>query len=109
MIEDNLIQQSLFGDETRTVTTQSDISDYENLTNEVLANNGKSRPRLRKNSDDDYCNKSIISDIKTQDLVSDKSNSYKTVDKGNLAPVLEHYVSIKEENENHILLYRFIF
>ena len=48
MIEDNLIQQSLFGDETRTVTTQSDISDCENLTNEVLANNGKSRPRLRK-------------------------------------------------------------
>ena len=106
MAEDNLIQQSLFGDETKSVTKISNISECENLTNEVLANNGKSRPRVRKDSTVSNCNKSMFSNINTQDLVSEASNSFKTVDKEKLAPVLKHYVSIKEENENHLLLYR---
>ena len=106
MSEDNLIQRSLFGDETKTVTAQCNISECENLTNEALANNGKNRPRVRKNSKISNCNKSIFSKISTEDLVSDTSNSFKTVDKKNLAPVLKHYVSLKEENENHLLLYR---
>jgi len=106
MTDDNLIQQSLFGDETKTVTTQNTISECKNLTNEALANNGKSRPRVRKNSKLSNCNKNIFSNINTQDLVSDKSNSFKTVDKEKLAPVLKHYVSLKEENKNHLLLYR---
>ena len=106
MTEDNLIQQSLFDDETKTVTTESNISECKNLTNETLANNGKCRPRMRKNSLTSNCNKSISSNINTQDLISDISNSFKTVDKEKLAPVLKHYVSLKEENENHLLLYR---
>ena len=106
MTDDNLIQKSLFGDETKTVTTHSNISECENLTNEALANNGKNRPRLRKNYKDNNCNKSIFLNTNTQDLVSDTSNSFKTVDKEKLAPVLKHYVSLKEENENHLLLYR---
>ena len=106
MTDDNLIQQSLFGDETKTVTTHSDISECRNLTNEVLASNGKSRPRLRKNFSGNNCYKSTSSNINSQDLVSDQSNSFKTVDKEKLAPVLNHYVSLKEENENHLLLYR---
>jgi len=106
MSEDNLIQQSLFGDESKTVTTHSNISKCENLTNEALANDGRRRPRVRENSKVSNCNKSIISNINTQDLVSDSSNSYKTVDKEKLSPVLNHYVSLKEENENHLLLYR---
>ena len=106
MTDDNLIQKSLFGDETKTVTTHSNISECENLTNEALANNGKNRPRLRKNSKDNNCNKSIFLNTNTQDLVSDTSNSFKTVDKEKLAPVLKHYVSLKEENANHLLLYR---
>ena len=106
MSEDNLIQQSLFGDESKTVTTHSNISKCENLTNEALANDGRRRPRVRENSKVSNCNKSIFSNINTQDLVSDASNSYKTVDKEKLSPVLNHYVSLKEENENHLLLYR---
>ncbi len=106
MTHDNLIQQSLFSDETKIITTRSNISEYENLTNEALANDGESRPRTRKNPIVSNCNKSSFSNINTQDLVSDKSNSFKTVDKEKLAPVLKHYVSIKEENDNHLLLYR---
>ncbi len=106
MSEDNLIQQSLFGDESKTVTTHSNISKCENLTNEALANEGRRRPRVKENSKVSNCNKSIFSNINTQDLVSDSSNSYKTVDKEKLSPVLNHYVSLKEENENHLLLYR---
>ena len=106
MSEDNLIQQSLFGDESKTVTTHSNISKCENLTNEALENDGRRRPRVRENSKVSNCNKSIFSNINTQDLVSDSSNSYKTVDKEKLSPVLNHYVSLKEENENHLLLYR---
>ena len=106
MSEDNLIQQSLFGDESKTVTTHSNISKCENLTNEALANDGRRRPRVRENSKVSNCNKSIFSNINTQDLVSDSSNSYKTVDKEKLSPVLNHYVTLKEENENHLLLYR---
>jgi len=106
MTDDNLIQQSLFGEETKIITTQNNISECENLTNEALAKNGKSRPRVRKNSSLSNCNKSISSSINTQDLVSDTSNSFKTVDKEKLAPVLRHYVSLKEENETHLLLYR---
>jgi len=106
MTEDNLIQQSLFADENKTVTKQSNISEFENLSNEALANNGKCRPRSRKSSALHKCNKSIHMNINTQDLVSDTSNSFKTVDKEKLAPVLKHYVSLKEENENHLLLYR---
>ena len=33
MTEDNLIQQSLFGDETKTATTKNNISEFKNLTN----------------------------------------------------------------------------
>ena len=79
MTDDNLIQKSLFGEETKTVTTQSNISEFENLTNEALAINGKNRPRVRKNSKANNCNKSILLDTNTQDLVSDTSNSFKTV------------------------------
>ena len=106
MSEDNLIQQSLFGDESKTVTTHSNISKCENLTNEALANDGRRRPRVRENFKVSNCNKSIFSNINTKDLVSDSSNSYKTVDKEKLSPVLNHYVSLKEENKNHLLLYR---
>ena len=81
MTEDNLIQKSLFGEETKTVTTKNNISDCKNLTNEALANHGKSRPRVREKSKVSNCNKSVFSHINTQDLVSDKSNSFKTVDK----------------------------
>ena len=106
MTEDNLIQQSLFGDESKTVTTQINIYECENMTNEALANNGKNRPRVKKNSKASNCNKSISSTLNNQDLISDTSNSFKTVNKEKLAPVLKHYVSLKEENENHLLLYR---
>ena len=95
MTDDNLIQQSLFGDETKSATTNSNISECENLTNEALASNGKNRPRVRRNCKITNCNESISSNINTQDLVSNKSNSFKTVDKENLAPVLKHYVLLK--------------
>jgi len=106
MTDDNLIQQSLFSDEIKTVTSTTNISECKNLTNESLANNGKMRPRVRQNSKVNNCNKNNLSKINAQDLISEKSNSFKTVDKEKLAPVLKHYVSLKEENENHLLLYR---
>ena len=92
MTDDKVIQQSLFGEEIETVTIHSNISEYENLTNDVLAKSGKNRPRVRKNFTENNCNKNISSNINHQDLVSDTSNSFKTVDKEKLAPVLKHYV-----------------
>ncbi len=106
MSEDTLIQQSLFGNEIETVTIESNISGEENLTHEALAINAKNRPRVKKNSIGNNCNKSVLSNKNNQDLVSAKSNSFKTVDKEKLAPVLKHYVSLKEDNKNHLLLYR---
>ena len=106
MPTDDLIQGSLFGNEIETETIQSKISEFDNLTNEALANNAKNRPRDRKRSENSNQEKTELACSSNLDLVTDKSNSFKTVDKEKLAPVLKHYVSLKEENNNHLLLYR---
>ena len=106
MPSDDLIQRNLFGNETEIVDIQNNISECEKLSNETLADNAKRRPRKRKNSTINKLNKSSISHNENLDLVSDRSNSFKTVDKQKLAPVLKHYVTLKEENKNHLLLYR---
>ena len=106
MPTDDLIQRSLFGNEIETETIQSKISEFDNLTNEALANNAKNRPRDRKRSENSNQEKTELVSTSNLDLVTDKSNSFKTVDREKLAPVLKHYVSLKEENNNHLLLYR---
>ncbi len=110
MPSDELIQKNLFGNEIETKkeikTIESSISDCDNLTNEALIINAKNKPRKRKTLIDSNNFKSGVSNLSNLDLVSDQSNSFKTVDKEKLAPVLKHYVTIKEKNSDHLLLYR---
>ena len=38
--------------------------------------------------------------------INEESYSYKTVSKLKLTPVMKHYVTLKEENKDRLLLYR---
>ena len=115
MSSDNLIQKNLFGSEIE-IFNNNDKSilnnDYDDfidtdLSNDELKEDSIKRPRIKKKSAkqslpiDEHLN-----DANNQNAVINKSNSYKTVDKSKLAPVLHHYVSLKEDNSNHLLLYR---
>ncbi len=106
MPSDDLIQRNLFGNDTEVEIIQSKISECEKITDEDLSNNAKRRPRIRKNKSQKNYDPNGLTNISNLDLVSDKSNSFKTVDKEKLAPVLKHYVTLKEDNHNHLLLYR---
>ena len=115
MSGDNLIQKDLFGSEIQ-ISTTKDSSSFDNdlddlivadLSNDELKKDSIKRPRIK--------NKSPKQSIQIEDnlkgtsshvVVTNKSNSYKTVDKSKLAPVLNHYVTLKEGNSNHLLLYR---
>ena len=74
---------------------------------EDLKKESQKRPRQRKNSTN------LINKFKT-DLISNNKNvcineesySYKTVSKLKLTPVMKHYVTLKEENKDRLLLYR---
>ena len=107
MQEDTIIQKNLFaiGNENN---EQEEITKIpEDLSWEDLKKESQKRPRQRKNSTN------LINKFKT-DLISDNKNicinqesfSYKTVSKLKLTPVMKHYVSLKEENKDRLLLYR---
>ncbi len=106
MPSDELIQKNLFGNEIETEIIKNNISEYEDLSNEALCNNAINRPRERKNIKNSNFIENKTTNLTNLDLVSDTSHSFKTVEKEKLAPVLKHYVNIKEENNNHLLLYR---
>ena len=107
MQEDTIIQKNLFaiGNENN---EQKEITKIpEDLSSEDLKKESKKRPRQRKNSTN------LINKFKT-DLISSNKNvcineesySYKTVSKLKLTPVMKHYVTLKEENKDRLLLYR---
>ena len=107
MQEDTIIQKNLFaiGNENN---EQKEITKIpEDLSLEDLKKESKKRPRQRKNSNN------LINKFKT-DLIANNKNvcineesySYKTVSKLKLTPVMKHYVTLKEENKDRLLLYR---
>ncbi len=107
MSDDKLIQKNLFGDDTNLVTRNDEDFEDKDLTNEALRKNSEIRPRKKKKT------KQIIPSLKNGVIISEdnksiphNSNSFKTVNKEKLAPVLKHYVTLKEENSDNFLLYR---
>ena len=115
MSGDNLIQKDLFGDEIEILNNnEKSIVDehYDNfiidqISNDELKEDSLKRPRIKNRSARQSIQ--IEEDLKNpngKDVVINKSNSYKTVDKSKLAPVLHHYVKLKEDNNHHLLLYR---
>ncbi len=115
MSGNNLIQKNLFGSEIQILNNKgsssfdNDLDDLivADLTNNELKEDSLKRPRIKNKSNkqstqiEEHLNKT-----NNHDFVLNGSNSYKTVDKSKLAPVLHHYVTLKEGNSNHLLLYR---
>jgi len=107
MQEDTIIQKNLFSvdEDTHVEIETKEIPG--DLSWEELKKESQKRPRQRKNSTN------LINKFKT-DLISnnknvcinEKSYSYKTVSKLKLTPVMKHYVTLKEENKDRLLLYR---
>ncbi len=107
MQEDTIIQKNLFAIDIENNEEKEITKIPEDLSSEDLKKESQKRPRKRKNSPN------LINKFKT-DLISNNKNvciheesySYKTVSKLKLTPVLKHYVTLKEENKDRLLLYR---
>ena len=107
MSGDELIQKNLFGNDTNLLIKNNDNFESKDLTNEALTKDSKERPRTRKKiSSSINSSKDNLIFLEDEKSFIDRSHSFKTVDKSKLAPVLKHYVNLKEENSNHFLLYR---
>ena len=107
MAGDELIQQNLFESEADKEIAIDNSFDLLKLTNKALEEDSQKRPRARRTIKENFTASTInFKSTSHKELVSEKSKSYKTVEKNKLAPVLNHYVTLKEENNNHILLYR---
>tara|TARA_Y100000589_G_scaffold248610_1_gene236622 strand:+ start:2696 stop:5482 length:2787 start_codon:yes stop_codon:yes gene_type:complete len=113
MSGDDLIQKNLFGssnDENiykNSTYEQNSTYEHENFSDEELQLDAKKRPRNSSYSyqKNNFSNNEVINN-ETLKLVNEDSNSFKTVNKEELAPVLKHYVTLKEDNIDHLLLYR---
>ncbi len=107
MQEDTIIQKNLFAIDSENNEQKEITKIPEDLSWEDLKKESQKRPRQRKNTTN------LINKFKT-DLISinknvcinEESYSYKTVSKLKLTPVMKHYVTLKEENEDRLLLYR---
>ncbi len=107
MQEDTIIQKNLFAIDNDT-NEQTEIRKIpEDLSLENLKKESKKRPRQRKNAIN-FINKfkSDLSSNTKNVCINEKSYSYKTVSKQKLTPVMKHYVTLKEENKDRLLLYR---
>ena len=107
MEEETIIQKSLFTIINDTSPQLETKKIPEDLSAEELKKESQKRPRQRKTSTN-LLNKfkSDSNSEKKNDCVNEKSYSYKTIEKLKLTPVMKHYVTLKEENEDRILLYR---
>ena len=107
MQEDTIIQKNLFGINDEIQHSKSSTQIPEDLSTEELQKDSQKRPRQRKNSTN-LVNKfkNNLNVERNHDCINEKSYSYKTVNKQKLTPVLKHYVKLKEENSNRLLLYR---
>ena len=107
MEEDTIIQKDLFAinHEVKRPNNSSQIP--EDLSTEELKKESQKRPRQRKSSTN-LINKfkNNSNSERKNDCINEKSYSYKTVEKQKLTPILKHYVTLKEENSNRLLLYR---
>tara|TARA_Y100001968_G_scaffold131289_1_gene119848 strand:- start:387 stop:3143 length:2757 start_codon:yes stop_codon:yes gene_type:complete len=107
MREDTIIQKNLFAINNET-NRQEDIKEIqEDLSTEDLKKESQKRPRQRKATANLVSN--INGDLikkRKNDYINEKSYSYKTVAKSKLTPVMRHYVTLKEENKDRLLLYR---
>ena len=107
MQEDSIIQKTLFAIDNENNEQKEITKISEDLSWEDLKKESKKRPRKRK----DLTN--LVNQFKT-DLISNNKNvcineesySYTTVSKLKLTPVMRHYVTLKEENKDRLLLYR---
>ena len=107
MQEDTIIQKNLFAIDNDNNEPKEITNIQHDLSWEDLKKESQKRPRQRKNSTN------LINKFKT-DLISNNKNvcineesySYKTVSKQKLTPVMKHYVTLKEENKDRLLLYR---
>ena len=107
MQEDRITQINLFAvnNETDHQIKTSEIN--EDLSLQDLKKESKKRPRQRITSTN------LVNKFKNNFIpegkniyINEKSYSYKTVAKEKLTPVMKHYVTLKEENEGRLLLYR---
>ena len=107
MQEDFIIQQNLFVIDNETNQKISNKEIIEDLSTEKLKKESKKRPRKRKNTTN-LINKTKDDSNKESKYyyINEKSYSYKTVAKEKLTPVMKHYVNLKEENKDRLLLYR---
>ena len=107
MQEENIIQNNLFTIENENNEQKEITKISEDVSWEDLKKESQKRPRQRKNSTN------LINKFKT-DLISNNKNvcineesySYQTVSKLKLTPIMKHYVTLKEENKDRLLLYR---
>ena len=107
MQEEKIIQENLFAIKNESYNQISPKVIAEDLSTEELKKDSKKRPRHRGSATN------LVSKFKTNlnserknDCIHEKSYSYKTVAKAKLTPVMRHYVTLKEENKDRLLLYR---
>ncbi len=107
MEEETIIQKDLFAINHEVKRPNNSSQILEDLSNEELKKESQKRPRQRKNSTN-LINKfkNNSNSERKNDCINEKSYSYKTVEKQKLTPILKHYVTLKEENSNRLLLYR---
>ena len=107
MQEDTIIQKDLFAINNEPKHPHKSSQIPEDLSTDELKKESQKRPRQRKKSNNiiNKFNYDSNSERKN-DCINEKSYSYKTVEKQKLTPILRHYVQLKEENSNRLLLYR---
>ena len=114
MSGDNLIQKDLFGSEVQILNNKENSNidvnnslNVDDLNIDKLREDSLKRPRIKKRPGKESSTiKDYLHKTNKNNEAINKSNSYKTIDKSKLAPVLNHYVTLKESNINHLLLYR---
>ena len=107
MQEEKIIQENLFAIKNESYNQISPKVIAEDLSTEELKKESKKRPRQRGTSANLVNNlKTSINVERKNDFINEKSYSYKTVAKPKLTPVMRHYVTLKEENKDRLLLYR---
>ena len=107
MEEEKIIQQNLFLINSEPNIPENENEILEDLSSEELEKVSQKRPRQRKKSISNVNGlKSNFNTENKNNFINEKSCSYKTVEKKKLTPVLKHYVKLKEENKNRLLLYR---
>ncbi len=103
MSSDDLIQKNLFGNDSDTEILKSKQIENPILNDDDLEKSARERPRTRQKS---AKNTNNINTSNCGKNVNDESYSFRKVEKNKLSPVLLHYVQLKEEHPNHLLLYR---